>query len=111
MKKISRKGQNGLSLEAIPSLLITLVFIALTAVIVLDLNSSVIADYNQSGRTNASDPSSYVETYSNNDTAHALTNITEGITNITERAGLLGTIIILGVIITVVVGALGFAMR
>ncbi|MFO8067535.1 MAG: hypothetical protein R6U11_08140 [Bacteroidales bacterium] len=72
----------------------TFAVIAIFAVVVLEIVSDTQSDYSNTS-----------------DEYYALGNITEGISNITERMGLLGTIIVLAVIIAVVVGALGFAMR
>jgi len=90
--KSNRKGQ-ALTLNSLPQIMMLFAFIALVAVVVIEIVTSAQADY-------GSGTAAYL----------ALDNITVGISNMTEKTPLLGTIIILAIIIAVVVGSFAFAM-
>jgi len=89
----SKKAQ-GLSLGSLPNIFMTFAVIAIFAVVTLEIITETEDEY-----TDGSDEQL------------ALSNLTEGVSNMTEKTPLLGTIIILAVIIAVVVGALAFAMK
>ena len=89
----SKKAQ-GLSLGSLPNIFMTFAVIAIFAVVTLEIITETEGEY-----TDGSDEQL------------ALSNLTEGVSNMTEKTPLLGTIIILAVIIAVVVGALAFAMK
>jgi len=105
--KSNRKGQ-ALTLNSLPQIMMLFAFIALVAVVVLEIITSAQADMDTS-QVNAS--CATYGTHCNYSTEYlALENITKGMSNMTEKAPLLGTIIILAIIIAVVVGSFAFAM-
>lgn len=87
MQKINMKGSANLT--ALAGAIIMFIILAIVAAVGLDIISDLQTSY---GSTTAE----YL----------ALENATEGISNITERFGLLGTVLIFGMIIAVVIGYL-----
>ena len=105
----SNKKAQGMQLSSIPTILMTFAVMAIFAVVAFEIITETQSDMDTSEVNDSCATYGFGCNYSTE--YLGLNNISDGLSNMTEKTPLLGTIIILTVVIGVVVGALAFAIK